>query len=91
MCSRNTDNVLLYYAASIGTSYMHHDTYGLAQIKLLLAFYLHICVPRGDGPLPEVSAILGQPVRKTKQALYIPRSTKIEEQLVPEGTYQLLH
>ena len=49
------------------------------------------CVPRGDGPLPEVGAILGQPVRKTKQALYIPRSTKIEEQLVPEGTYQLLH
>ena len=48
-------------------------------------------VPRGDGPLPEVGAILGQPVRKTKQALYIPRSTKIEEQLVPEGTYQLLH
>ena len=60
------------------------------SIQYFVSFHLY-CVPRGDGPLPEVGAILGQPVRKTKQALYIPRSTKIEEQLVPEGTYQLLH
>ena len=60
------------------------------KVSIFLFSHLY-CVPRGDGPLPEVGAILGQPVRKTKQALYIPRSTKIEEQLVPEGTYQLLH
>ena len=40
--------------------------------------------PKGDGPLPEVGAILGQPVKETKQALYILQDTKIEEQLVSQ-------
>ena len=68
-------------------SYCHHPIKHTSVLSHLPSY----CVPKGEGPLPEVGAILGQPVRKTKQALYIPRSTKIEEQLVPEGTYQLLH
>ena len=45
-------------------------------------FLLRSCVPEGDGPLPEVGAIPGQPTKETKQALYILQGTKIEEQLV---------
>ena len=40
-------------------------------------FLLILGVPRGDGPLPEVGAIPGQPVKETKQALCILLGTKI--------------
>ena len=44
---------------------------------LCLHFSLKFCVPKGDGPLPEVGAIPGQPVKETKQALCILQGTKI--------------
>ena len=40
-------------------------------------FHYILSVPRGDGPLPEVGAIPGQPVKETKQASCILLSTKI--------------
>ena len=43
----------------------------------LLYFHHFVVSPRGDGPLPEVGAIPGQPVKETKQALCILLDTKI--------------
>ena len=44
---------------------------------LHIRFLLSVVSPRGDGPLPEVGAIPGQPVKETKQALCILPGTKI--------------
>ena len=41
------------------------------------SFITFLVSPKGDGPLPEVGAILGQPVKETKQALCILQVTKI--------------
>ena len=49
-----------------------------AQLSIL---YLDIS-PHWGQAAPRGSAILGQPLRKTKQALYYPLATKIQEQLV---------
>ena len=42
-----------------------------------ISFTVSLVSPKGDGPLPEVGAIPGQPVKETKQALYILLDTKI--------------
>ena len=53
----------------------HHSQ---TSTVLCAVFYSSATVPpRGDGPLPEVGAILGQPVKETKQAFYILQDTKI--------------
>ena len=57
---------------------IHNTTkYTVIFVLVRFTFLLSSCVPKGDGPLPEVGAIPGQPAKETKQALYILQGTKI--------------
>ena len=65
------------YVVACGPIHRQNHTYLHIHKIRHISFTVSLVSPRGDGPLPEVGAIPGQPVKETKHALCILLVTKI--------------